>query len=124
MSKVTKNLTFVLNTDYASEEQDPVNGGRNSMWYGVAGYAKYDFTDWFSTTIRAEYFDDKDGVRTGIAQKLKEVTITPEFRIAKNLLLRPEYRHDWSNKDGFDSQHTTFSKKSQDTIAVGVMYTW
>jgi hypothetical protein len=122
--KATKNLTFVVNTDYASEEKDPLNGGRNSRWYGVAGYVKYDFTDWFSSSVRAEYFDDKDGVRTGIAQKLKEVTITPEFRIVKNLLLRPEYRHDWSNNNGFDSKHTTFAKKSQDTIALGMMYTW
>jgi hypothetical protein len=122
--KATKNLTFVVNTDYASEEKDRLIGARNSGWWGVAAYAKYDFTDWFSTSIRAEYFDDKDGVRTGIAQKLKEVTITPEFRIAKNLLLRPEYRHDWSNRDGFDSEHATFNKKSQDTIAIGTMYTW
>ena len=55
---------------------------------------------------------------------LKEVTITPEFRIVKNFLLRPEQRHDWSNKEGFDSEHVTFNKKSQDTIALGVMYTW
>lgn len=122
--KATKNLTFMVNTDFANEEKDPLNGGRNSRWYGIAGYAKYDFTDCFSTSIRAEYFDDRDGVRTGIAQKLKEITITPEFRIVKNLLLRPEYRHDWSNKDGFDSQNTTLSKKSQDTVALGVMYTW
>jgi len=55
---------------------------------------------------------------------LKELTITPEFKIVKNLLLRPEYRHDWSNKDGFDSRRRTFVKKSQDTIALGMMYTW
>jgi hypothetical protein len=122
--KATKNLTFMVNVDYANEEKDPLSGGRNSRWYGIAGYAKYDFTDWFSTTIRAEYFDDRAGVRTGIPQKLKEITITPEFRILKNLLLRPEYRHDWSNNDGFDSHQTTFSKKSQDTIALGAMYTW
>ena len=122
--KATKNLTFVLNTDYAHEEKDSLNGGRNSKWYGVAGYVKYDFTDFFSTSIRTEYFNDKDGVRTGIPQKLKEITITPEFRIAKNLLLRPEYRHDWSSNDGFDSRHNTFVKKNQDTIALGMMYTW
>jgi len=122
--KATKNLTFVLNTDCATEEQDPLNGGRNAQWYGVAGYAKYDFTDWFSTSIRAEYFDDKEGVRTGIAQQLKEITITPEFRVVKNLIVRPEYRHDWSNRDGFDSEHGTFNKKSQDTVAFGIMYTW
>jgi hypothetical protein len=122
--KATDKLTLMVNTDYAHEEKDPLNAGKRSKWYGVAAYAKYDFTDWFSTSIRAEYFDDRDGVRTGIAQKLKEITITPEFRIVKNLLLRPEYRHDWSDRAGFDSQHTTFSKKSQDTIALGVMYTW
>jgi len=122
--KATKNLTFMVNTDYANEEKGPLNSGKNSKWYGVAGYVKYDFTDWFSTSIRVEYFDDKDGVRTGIAQKLKEITITPEFRIVKNLLLRPEYRHDWSNKDGFDSQHIALNKKSQDTLAIGIMYTW
>jgi hypothetical protein len=124
MLKATKNLTFVVNTDYAHEDKDPLNSGKNSKWYGVAGYVKYDFADFFSTSIRAEYFNDKDGVRTGIAQKLKEITITPEFKIAKNLLVRPEYRHDWSNKEGFDSQHITLNKKSQDTLAIGVMYTW
>ena len=122
--KATKNLTFMVNTDYANEEKDPLNAGRNSKWYGVAGYAKYDFTDFFSTSFRAEYFNDKDGVRTGIPQKLKGITITPEFKIVKNLLVRPEYRHDWSNKDSFDSHHNNFDKKSQDTIAIGMMYTW
>ena len=90
----------------------------------MAAYAKYDFTDWFSASIRGEYFNDKDGVRTGIPQKLKEITIIPEFKVAKNLLVRPEYRHDWSNRNGFDSKHASFNKKNQDTIAIGVMYSW
>jgi hypothetical protein len=122
--KATKKLTFLANVDYGQEENDPHNGGNNSKWYGVAGYAKYDFTEFFSTVIRAEYFNDKNGVRTGIAQELKEITLTAEFKIAKGLLLRPEYRHDWSDQNGFDSQHVTFNKKTQDTLALGVMYTW
>jgi maltoporin len=122
--KLTKSFIFVVNTDSAHEENDPLNAGKDSKWYGVAGYVKYDFTDFFSTSVRGEYFDDKDGVRTGIAQKLKGITLTPEFRIVKNLLLRPEYRHDRSNKNGFDSEHVTFNKKNQDTIALGLMYTW
>ena len=122
--KATDKLTFTVNTDYAREEKDPLNARRNSKWYGVAAYAKYDFTDYFSTSIRGEYFNDKDGVRTGIPQKLKEITITPEIRLAKNLLLRPEYRHDWSDKRGFDSKNNLFNKKTQDTVALGIMYTW
>jgi len=122
--KATKSLTFMANVDYAHEDSDPLNGGKNSEWYGAAVYAKYDFTDFFGASVRGEYFDDKNGVRTGIAQKLKEITVTTEFKIAKNLLVRPEYRHDWSDQKGFDSHKNTFDKKSQDTIALGVMYTW
>jgi hypothetical protein len=122
--KAKKNLTFMVNLDYAHENKDPLNGGQDSDWYAVAVYAKYEFTDSFSTSIRAEYFNDQDGVRTGIAQELKEITLTAEFKIAKNLLVKPEYRHDWSNQNGFDSEHNTFNEKGQDTIALGVMYTW
>jgi hypothetical protein len=122
--KATKQLTFMANIDYAREDSDPNNAGDNSEWYGVAVYAKYDFTEWFGASVRGEYFDDKNGVRTGIAQKLKEITLSPEFKVAKNLLVRPEYRHDWSDQNGFDSHETTFAKRSQDTIALGIMYTW
>ncbi len=121
--KPMKNLTFVINPDWASQTGAASDGSR-AEWYGVAGYVKYDFSDMISGTVRAEYFDDKDGFRTGIAQKAKEVTFTPEFRVAKNLIVRPEYRHDWSDMNAFDSEHGTFDKKSQDTIALGVMYTW
>jgi hypothetical protein len=122
--KATKDLTFMVNVDYGREEKDPLNAGRDSEWWGVAGYVKYGFTDFFSTSIRAEYFNDEKGARTGIAQELKEITLTAEFRVAKNLLVRPEYRHDWSSQNAFDSEHKTFDTKSQDTVAVGVMYTW
>ena len=121
--KPVKNLTFVLNTDYATEQHSASDGG-SAKWYGIAGYAKYDFSDLFSAAVRAEYFKDPDGVRTGIDQTVKEITLTPEFRVAKNLIIRPEYRHDWSNEDAFDSHHDSLDKKNQDTIALGVMYTW
>ena len=123
--KPVKNLTLVVNTDYATEEHSAANGG-TAKWYGIAGYAKYDFSDLFSTSVRAEYFNDKDGIRTtvngvsGIPQKLKEITITPEFRVAKSIIVRPEYRHDLSDQQAFNSGN----RKSQDTIALGVMYTW
>jgi len=67
---------------------------------------------------------DSQGARTGTAQAAKEITLTPEFRAAKDLIVRPEYRHDWSAREVFDSPHGTKDKKSQDTIALGVMYTW
>ncbi len=122
--QAAKKLKFTADVDYAHEDNDPLNGGKDSQWYGVAVYAKYEFTDFFSASIRGEYFNDKNGVRTGIPQELKEITLTPEFKIAKNLLLRTEYRHDWSDQKAFDSHKETSSKKSQDTIALAMMYTW
>jgi hypothetical protein len=133
--KPVKNLTFVVNTDYGTQSGAAADGS-DAKWYGVAGYVKYDFSDLFSTTMRAEYFNDSDGVRIasidkngnfiggGVPQKAKEITLTPEFRVAKNLIVRPEYRHDWSDQQVFDSHSGTGDKKSQDTIALGVMYTW
>jgi hypothetical protein len=121
--KPVKNLTFVVNTDYATQANAAPDDG-DAKWYGIAGYARYDFNDLFSATVRGEYFNDSDGVRTGTAQKAKEVTFTPEFRVVKNLIVRPEYRHDWSDQNVFDSHSGTLNKKSQDTIALGVMYTW
>lgn len=115
--KPVKNLSLILNVDYAKEEN---NGSSDSKWYGYAGIVKYEFSDLFSTALRAEYFNDKNGVRTGTIQKVKEITLTPEFKLAKDLLLRPEYRHDWSDQQVFDSG----SRKTQDTVALGIMYTW
>jgi hypothetical protein len=114
-----KNLALVVNADYGVQS-DSAPDGDDAKWYGVAAMGKYDFSDLFSLALRAEYFKDDDGARTLTEQAVKEITVTPEFRIAKNLLVRPEYRHDWSDEKVFDSG----SKKSQDTIALGVMYTW
>jgi len=121
--KPMKNLTFAVNGDYAVQK-DSAPDGSDAKWYGIAGYIKYDFSDLFSATVRAEYFKDSDGARTLTPQTAKEITVTPEFRIAKNLIIRPEYRHDWSDEKVFDSNHDSADKKSQDTIALGVMYTW
>ncbi|MGA3175337.1 MAG: porin [Syntrophorhabdales bacterium] len=139
----TKNLTFVVNTDYATEQRVlTALGLRDTKWYGIAGYAKYQFTDWFAVALRGEWFKDPDGVRTtfttlpvagtvlptGIGQTLKEGTLTTEFKVAKNLILRPEYRHDWSDKNAFGSPSAAPSalpsgrEKTQDTVSVGVMY--
>ncbi|MCL5023372.1 MAG: porin, partial [Nitrospirae bacterium] len=120
--KPVKNLSFILNVDYGTDQHSAPDGGE-AKWYGWSVIGKYDFNDWFSVALRGEYFNDHDGFRTGTPQRLKEVTLTPQFVVAKNLLVRPEYRHDWSDAESFAGSHGG-SKKSQDTLALGVMYTW
>jgi len=139
----TKTLSFVLNTDYATEQGvTTARGIENVKWYGIAGYVKNQFNDWFALALRGEYFKDPDGVRTtfltvpatttilptGFGQTLKELTFTSEFKLAKDLILRPEYRHDWSDRNSFGAINSSPPAlpdgryKSQDTIALGVMY--
>lgn len=121
--KPVKNLTLALNGDYGVQ-QDSAPDGSDAKWYGIAGYVKYDFSDLFGLAMRAEYFKDPDGARTLTPQTAKEVTVTPEFRILKNLIIRPEYRHDWSDRRVFDAHDRDADRKKQDTVAIGVMYTW
>jgi Putative beta-barrel porin-2, OmpL-like. bbp2 len=117
--KPIKPLSIILNYDDGQEDHLAASGG-TAKWSGFAGIVKYDINDMYSFSVRGESFDDKDGVRTGITQKLTEVTVTPEIRLANGIILRPEYRHDSSNKESFDNG----TKKSQDTIALGAMYRW
>jgi putative OmpL-like beta-barrel porin-2 len=120
--KPARKLSLILNYDDGKEEKAVPSGA--AAWYGMAGIVKYDFNNTYSLSVRAEFFDDKDGARTGTAQTLTEVTVTPEIRLANGLIVRPEYRHDSSNKESFDMTNGAFTKKSQNTIALGVMYTW
>jgi hypothetical protein len=121
--KPLKPLSIILNYDNG-REQDAAPSGGVATWMGFAGIVKYDFNDTYSLAARAEVFNDQDGVRTGVQQRLKEVTVTPEIRLNGGIILRPEYRHDWSNAESFDIENGAATRKSQDTIALGVMYRW
>lgn len=127
--KPVKPLSIILNYDDGKEEK--VDGALvpsgitgDAKWSGLSGIVKYEFTDTYSLAVRGEYFDDKDGYRTGTVQKLQEVTVSPEIKLGGNLVLKPEYRHDSSNKQSFAMVDGAYTKKSQDTIALGVMYSW
>ncbi len=118
--KPLRKLSLILNGDYGREQEALTLAGlpAPAAWYGAAGIVKYDFSDRYSLSVRGESFNDRDGFRTGTPQRLTEVTITPEIRLAGGLILRPEYRHDASDKASFDNG----ARKYQDTLALGAMY--
>jgi len=117
--KPVKNLSLIVNTDNGREQNVPGLDGP-ATWSGAAGIVKYDFSDKYSLSVRGETFGDKEGFRTGMVQRVKEVTVTPEIRLSGGLVLRPEYRHDSSDVASFDNG----TKKSQNTVALGAMYRW
>ena len=100
----TDKLTFILNYDYGWQDNASTatfsnNGLGNGVatWTGIAGYANYQFNDQWRGSLRLEYFDDKDGYRTGVVQQWKEMTYTVAYLPNKNIELRGEYRYDRSN---------------------------
>ena len=95
---ITDALSFALNYDWGKQQQ---MGGPDLDWAGIAGYVNYALNPVWRVSVRAEYFDDKDGYPTGTAQKLKEGTVTVGFAPVKNFELRIEGRYD-------KSDHATF----------------
>jgi hypothetical protein len=114
--KPCKNLTLLLNYDYGTEQNVLLNGG-NASWNGFSGIAKYDFSEKFSLAVRGEQFKDPDGYRTGTPQTLNEFTVSPQFKLNSNVVIRPEYRYDCSDKKSFNSGKS----KNQSTYGIGVM---
>ncbi len=107
-----------INYDYGTEKR--VLGG-SDHWTGIAFAAKIATSKKTAITPRIEYYDDASGFTTGTTQKLKEFTLTGEYKMVEGLLARLEYRRDWSNVDFFDSGTRSAATKSQNTLLIGVV---
>ncbi len=114
-------LLFTLNFVYGDEEDTSIAPlGGDTQWWTFVGYARYDFNDWFSMNLRGEHLNDQDGFATAVAgQELWAFTVTPEFRVHQNMVIRLEYRHDESNINTFDDEGVPTDE--QDTIAVNAL---
>jgi len=108
----TSQLTFILNVDWGQQENvtSLVDGTAiKAKWDGAAAYANYQVNDQWRLSVRAEYFDDKDGYRTGVIQKWKEATLTLAYLPTKFIELRAEVRGDKSDSNAFVKDVTFFS---------------
>ena len=113
---VTPSLSLMGNYDYG---MDRATGSR-VKWQGVAGYARYQITQRFAMASRLEWYADPEGFTTGSTQKVKEGTLTAEFKV-KNFLMRSEYRYDWSDRAVFEKEGNTLSR-NQTTITLGAIF--
>lgn len=118
---VSDPLTVILNFDYATQAGGSASGGK-ARWQGLAGYANYQFSDQWRLSVRAEYFDDKDGYRTGIIQKWKEATATLAYLLNRNFELRAEVRGDRSDKASFLKSDRVSASKTERSFGVEVLY--
>jgi hypothetical protein len=109
--------SFSFNYDYGREK---ALDGSVGIISAISGAAKFQANDWFALSPRLEYFNDRGIWTTGVVQKIKEVTLTAEFKHKKGFMTKVEYRRDWSNVPYFDDSEGNL-KKSQDTFLVGII---
>ncbi len=94
----------------------------------------YDWTPSVELATRGEFFQDKDGARTGTAQTLWEITQTLSYKIPEvtGLVARLEYRHDNSSQNYFTNNNFVNTSPTapypqqlwhgQDTLAANFIY--
>jgi hypothetical protein len=116
---VTINGVFSIqgNVDYGHDRV----AGADVNWKGVALYAKAQATPLFAVIPRFEYYDDSHGgFTTGAAQKVKEFTLTGEVKHSRGLMMRLEYRRDWSDIGFFRKGSTP--RDYQNTVSIAWIY--
>jgi hypothetical protein len=117
-------LNMYLNYDYG---QSRVPGPRGTApftaWQAFAGAVKFAPTSKWAFTPRGEWFQDRQGARTGsgIPTAVKEFTLTGEYKFVEGLMWRGEYRHDWSDQKIFERGPLTGFTGTQDTLTVAII---
>jgi hypothetical protein len=111
---VSDMFSVMGNYDYGHDN------GSDQTWQGVALYAKAQANPNFALIPRVEFLDDKDGFMSGVAQKLKEFTLTAEVKHTQGLIMRVEYRRDWSDVNFFIKGNGL--RGNQNTFSVGFIY--
>jgi len=91
----TDKLHYVFQHDFGVEQNGAMMAnGQNADWYGVNQYLTYDINDKLSAGIRAEWFRDSAGFRTGYDGNFYAVTAGANYTPTSWLKLRPEVRYD------------------------------
>jgi len=115
-------FSMYVNYDYGQNHAPattPLNS-HSPHWQGVAVSARGQVTANAGLVGRYEHFYDNQGFSTGLAQKLDEFTATYEYKWAAGLLLRSEYRRDWSDQTFFQKGDSNFVK-AQSTVSMGLI---
>lgn len=125
-------LAIALEYTYGNEDKVTASG-RDATWQGIAGIASYSWTDRFTTAMRAEWFNDRDGARIGgdaVTGRqnvtVGEMTFTGAYKFTKMLMGRAEVRQDWSDRNvfavGSQTRATHVADKAQTTLGLQLVY--
>ena len=121
----TAKFNAYINYDYGQNRdgvyvQNGVAAGDTKLnhWQGVAFAAHGQVTGTQALTGRFEYYNDPNGFMTATAQHLYEFTATYEYKWTEGLLMRAEYRGDFSSENYFHKlSNQTSDQQSTLTVA-------
>jgi hypothetical protein len=108
-----------LNVDYATQGTGKDLSGADTAkatWYGAAAMVRYT-ADAFKVSARVEYFDDKDGYKTGTKTAYYEGTLGLGYPVGTNAELRGEFRFDAAK----DAVATYGNSKNLATATIGAL---
>ena len=126
---INSTVSVMLDASYGEQKNAtslatgaPATLGTVKWWY-VVPYVNYHINDQWRVALRYQYFDDKDGFRTGVAQKLKAGTITLAYAPDASSEVRAEYRYDKSNVKSFkNASGNQLAKDNQSQAALEFIY--
>lgn len=119
----TPKFNYYVNYDYGEQRLDPSSkaaGSTKYLWQGISFAARERLRPRVAVAGRLEYFEDADGFTTGVAQAVKEATVTYEYKCKWGEIGRLEYRHDWSDHDYFHKGNVE-RVRQQDTLTLGII---
>jgi hypothetical protein len=126
--QATPKLIFALEGDYFIQRlwrnAAPGMSSAPSHVAGGAAYAQYQINSKFALATRVEYMSDPEGLFSGIDQALKENTVTFDYKVTDGLLMRYEWRRDYSNQPTFLSDVQGILRKDQNTATLGLVWWW
>ena len=126
--QATPKLTLALEGDYFIQRlwqnAAPGQSSAPSHTDGGAAYIQYQLSPKFTLATRAEYMSDRGALFSGISQALKENTLTFDYHVADGLLMRYEWRRDFSNQPSFLSDVQGDLNKDQNTATIGLIWWW
>lgn len=102
-------LTLVADADFGWQQDvvfDEFGDEEGVSWWGIAGYVIVDPHPAVRLALRGEYFDDPEGYRTGLAQKLFEFTPTIALKPFKGLIANNRYLDNFEARAEFRWDHS------------------
>jgi len=96
-----------------------VPGIGTGSWYSLYTITVFHLDAEWDFNVRAEWFDDVDGTRTGFDTNYEEITVGLDYHPTKCLSIRPEIRGDFSNNT---AAFNNGSDHEQLTLAVDVLW--